>query len=147
MITFLAIASLCFTFWAYLTKMLAILNPFYNLVFYLSLLRMLFLASNFVYQSCRELATLHQKVTASTSGGISTGSQTPNTSKPHPTPPSLKPHPPSIRNTNPPSTQLIIEKYPHQQLKEAKNKFHELGEKNCDFEETNSWCQCSCVIS
>ena len=127
---------------------MAILNLFWDLVFYLSLLRMLFLISNFVYQSCRQLALLHQreKLTASNSHGICTASQTPHCN-PHLTPPSLKPHPPAVRNANPSTTQLIIDKYPHQQLKEVKNEFHELGEENCDFEEANSWCQCSCVIS
>ena len=148
-ITFLAIASLCLAFWDVLAKMLAILNLFWNLVFYLSLFRMLFLTSNFVYLSCQELAAPHQreKRTLSTSQEISTASETPQCN-PHLTPPSLKPSLPSKRNINPSPSQLIIDKYPHQQIKDAKNEFHELSsEKNCEFEETDPWCQCSCEIS
>ena len=130
----------------YLTSMWAILNLFWNLVFYLSLLRMLFLTSNFVYQSCRQLAALHQKLKTSTSRGISAASQTPH-SNPNLTAPSLKPRPPPIRNTNPSSSQLIIDKYPYQQLKDVKDDLHERSEETCNFEETDSWCQCSCVIS
>ena len=145
----------------YLTSMWAILNLFWNLIFYLSLLRMLFLTSNFVYQSCQELAALRQREKL-TSRAISTASQTPHIKTPHIktphsktphsktvqsnpnlTPPSLKPLPPS----NPAASQHIIDKYPYRQLKDVKNEFHELREENCDFEETNSWCQCSCVIS
>jgi len=163
--------------------MLAILNLFWNLVFYVSFLRMLFLASNFVYESCRELAALHQreKVEPSTSREISTASQTARCCNPHQTarkPPSpSKPvssrgistasqtarrcnhhqtarccnplftarKPPS--SSKPVSSKLVIDKYPHQQLNEAENEFCEVNEENCDFEETNSWCQCSCVIS
>ena len=140
-----------------------ILNLFWNLVFYLSLLRMVFLTSNFVYQFCKELAAVHQREKL-TSRAISTASQTlhiktphiktphsktPHSKTPHSktvqsnpnlTPPSLKPLPPS----NPAPSQLIIDKYPYRQLKDVKNEFHE---ENCDFEETNSWCQCSCVLS
>ena len=148
----LSIASIFPAFKDLLSRMLAILNLFWNLIFYLSLLRMLFLTSNFVYQSCQELATLHkrEKRRLSThSQGISTpASQTPQFS-PHLIPPSLKPPPsPSVRTRNPsPSQSSIIVKYPHQPLKETKNEFHELSEKNCDFDETDPWCQCSCAIS
>ena len=135
----------------YLSSAWKILNLFWNLIFYLSLLRMLFLTSNFVYQSCKQLAALHHREKL-TSRAISTASQTPHIKTPHSktphsnpnlTPPSLKPLPPS----NPAPSQLIIDKYPYQQLKDVKNEFHELREENCDFEETNSWCQCSCVLS
>ena len=148
-ITFLAIVSLCLAFWDVLAKMLAILNQFLNIIFYLSLFQMLFLTSNFVYHCCQGLAALHQREerTLSTSQEISTASQTPQCN-PHLAPPSLKAPLPSKRNTNPSPSQLIIDKYPHQQLKDAKNEFQELSiEKNCDFEETDPWCQCSCTIS
>ena len=153
--------------------MLAILNLFWNLAFYVSFLRMLFLTSNFVYQSCRELAALHQreKVEPSTSRGISKASQTARCCNPRLTarkpPSSSKPvssrgisrashtarYNPHLTARKPPSpskpvsSKLVIEKYPHQQLNEAENEFCEVNEENCDFEETDSWCQCSCVIS
>ena len=143
-IPFLAMASLWLTNWVLLAKMLTILNVFWNLVFYFSLLRILSLTSNFIYKSCQDLASFHRRENLTpfkTQYGVSTAPQTPE-SKPHPTPPRLKPRLPSRS-----SSEVVIDKYPHKELMLVKNDLDDLNKENHDFEETDPWCQCSCVIS
>ena len=129
--------------------MFAILSLFRDLVFYLSLLRMLCNIFIFIYECCRELAILHLRKKLLTNRRISsTPMPSQNTTK--------KTNPYHKRISSEPisknliSSLIVIDKYPQIELQPGKDKIQEISEEDSAYEESESqfWCQqCSCVLS
>ena len=127
--------------------MFAILSLFRDLVFYLSLLRMLCLILIFIYECCRELATLHLRKKLLTNRGIfSTPRPSQNTTQ--------KTNPYHKRISSEPisknliSSPIVIVKYPEIELQPGKDKFQEISDEDCAYEESESQCWCQqCVLS